>query len=507
MPGLPLAVDPSNPSPGLYLTVDLLRATTSPGAAGLNCLMISPPQTGVGNQVVGTEVRAVFSADDVEAAMGRGLGWLAYKALIANDPNALVDLIVAAEPAGVAATGTLTFAGTPSVNEVYDVYIQGVQCTLSFNVGDTLAQARDNNFPVVNAQAADLYVVASAGGAGIINLTANSKGLSGNDVTLRVVKRSGTGGTLTASGAKLAGGTLEPDFTTALSTAQGKEYDHILACLSNSDAQSATGNPQRLSTHIDTYKSGSNAKLQQATYGNTGSIASSKTNTAARNHTNLEIVNSVGDESLPCELAAAELGDRMRRRRRESNANRVLQPLKRVRGSADKVGDQPTDPERIDALGNGVTLIAYTASGQPMVLRSVTTHSKDTLGNIDRRAFDTSEVDALYDYAKDLRAAIPQEFLTPDGQVKIAKNRVAGDEDLPQGVVEERDVRSFIINRTLSFWVPKGVIDGVKFQAVVDDGTLQVKVNASDPNQVDVFIPAVAFKILAKIGVYLAKVG
>lgn len=55
--------------------------------------------------------------------------------------------------------------------------------------------------------------------------------------------------------------------------------------------------------------------------------------------------------------------------------------------------------------------------------------------------------------------------------------------------------------------MPKGVIDGEHFQSVVDDGSLIVEVNASDPNQVDVFIPAKVFKILAKIGVVLAKVG
>jgi phage tail sheath gpL-like len=155
------------------------------------------------------------------------------------------------------------------------------------------------------------------------------------------------------------------DFTTALANLAIKEYDYILICASNADAQSASAssNPGRLATYIDANVTGSTAKLQQGLYGSTGTIAQAKTSAIGRNHTNLEHINSVSDESLPCEVAAAELGNRMARRRLESNANRTLQPLKRVRGSADPNGDQPTDTEAQDALSNGVSLIGYT--GEP----------------------------------------------------------------------------------------------------------------------------------------------
>lgn len=506
---VPLAVDPSNPSPGLYLTVNLLRGTTSPGTAGVKALILTPPATVTGDIAVGTELRAVYSADDIETAAGKCPGYFAAKALWANDPQALVTLGVCAESAGAAAAGTITFAGTPSANETYRVWIHGVSIDLTWTVGDGVTAARDAAVLAINAKSADLFAIASAGSGGVVNITARTKGPIGNDITLRVSKLAGTGGTLTASGAKLTSGTTEHDYTTILATAAGTEYDYILIATSNADAQSssASSNPGRLKTHIATYKTGTAAKLQQGVYGSTGSISSAKTNAVAMNSENLEHVCSVNDESLPCELAGAELGDRMRRRRRESNANRVFQPLARVRGSADPVGDQPTDAERIDALNNGVTLIAYDGSRSPILLRPITTHSIDTANNQDRRAFDTSEIDALYDYAKDLRAALPQEFLSPDGQVKIAKNRVTGSDPLPAGVVEERDVRSFIASRTMEYWVPKGVIDGALFQAAIDDGSLVCEVNASDPTQLDVFVPAVAFKILAKIGLYVAKVG
>jgi phage tail sheath gpL-like len=503
----PLAVDPSNPRPGLALSVALLRGASSPGLAGLRAVIISPPATSGGDLPV-NEARTVYSKEDVEVAAGRCLGYFALQSFVENYPQALVDLVCCTESAGVAASGTLTFAGTPTSNCSWRVWIQGVAVDVFWNVGEAATAARDNNFPRINQKGTDLFCVASAGTAGAMNLLARSKGTAGNDIRLRVKQLTGTGATLTPSGATLTGGTVEVDMTAALA-ALSKEYDFIVPCLSNVDAQASGGstNAARVATHIDANVTGFNSRLQQAVYASTGSIAQAKTGAIARNHTNLEHVLSVSDESLPCEIAAAEAGDRMRRRAKESNANRVLQPLKRVRGSADVNGDQPSDPEVIDALNNGVSLMGYSASGAPIILRSVTTHSLDVSGNPDRRCFDVNEVDALYDYSKDLRTGLPQEFMSPDGQVKIAKNRKEGDEPNPEGVVEERDAKAWVIRRTINFWVPKGVIDGVKFQSSVDDGTLICEIDGADENQLDIFVPAKAFKILAKISLVVAKVG
>lgn len=506
---LPLAVSPTNPKPGLYMTFNLTRGSNSPGTLGLRALIVSPPATSGGDIGIDTEIRTVYSKEDVQAAIGRGLGYYAYQALIANDPEALVDLVACPESAGSAATGTLTFAGSVTSDETWRVYIMGVPIDLSRAVGDTADTAKTNAISKINEKLDDICCVASSGGTGIVTLTFNSKGPAGNDATLRVKRLAGAGGSLTPSGAKFTGGTTEPDMTAAYALVQGREYDYIEPCLSNAEAQSnSTSNQSRIEAQLDALGSGSKAKLQQAIVGSTGSIALAKTGAIGRNSAVMEHILLVNGESLPCELAAAELGDRMRRRRLESNANRVLSKLKRVRGSADPVGDEPLDSEAIDALNNGVSICGYNAQDEVIILRSVTTHSQDASGNPDRRCFDTNEVDALFDYWKDLRTAIPQEFLDPDGgQVKISRDRTSEDEDLPEGVVEERDIRAFIIRRTEAFWIPKGVIDRVKFDEVVASGELAVEVNDSDETQVDCFVPSKAVKILAKIGLYVAKVG
>ncbi len=504
----PVVVDPNNPRPGFYIKVDFLKGASSPGAAGLKAAFVSPPAATPGNMVVGTEIRSVFSAEDVELGSGRSLAYYAWKAAYENDKNILVDLVLCAASGGATATGTITFTGAPSSNMAFRLWVMGFAIDLAWNVGEANTLARDNAVAKINQYGADISVIASAGAGGVVNLTFRTVGPAGNDVRIRTAIISGAGGTLPTSGATLTGGTTEVDMTTALATLGVREYDYILICASNADAQGASSNnPARLATHIDNNLTGSTGKLQQGLYGSTGTIAQAKTNAIARNHTNLEHVLSRSSEDLPCEVAAAELGDRMRRRRLESNANRVLQPLKRLRGAADPTTAQYTDTEAGDALNNGVTLVGYTANNAPMLVRSITTHSQDTGGNPDRRCVDTNETDSLYDYAKDLRIALPQEYQTPDGQVKIAKDRQPGDDPNPAGVVEERDVKATIIARTQNFWVPKGVIDGAAFAAAIAAGTLQVNINATDKTQLDVFIPAQVFKILAKIGVYLAKVG
>lgn len=508
MSTLPLAVDPTNPEPGFYLTVDLLRGSTSPGAAGVRGVIISPPATAGGDIGVGTEIRAVYSKEDVATAIGKGLGYYAYRAIAANDAQALIDLVACAESAGAAATGTFTAGGSVTAAMTWRLWVMGWYVDVSWAVGETPTDFAVKAVAALNAMSEDLFVIASSA-IGVVTLTARSKGPAGNDVRIRVQQLAGTGGTLVAGAATLTGGTTEPDMTTALTLIEGQEYDYILPCISNAEAQAAgTTNMSRVEDHIDALDSGSDAKLQQAYVASTGSIASAKTGAIGRNSAIMSHVLCVNAECLPCELAGADMGDRMRRRRLESNANRVLTKLLRVRGSKDPVADKPSGAEPTDAINNGVSLCSYNRQNEVIILRSVTTHSQDTGGNPDRRAFDTNEIDGLFDYGKDLRTFLPQEFLNPDGgQVKLAKDREEGDEELPAGVVEERDVRSAIVRRTVGFWIPKGVIDGPHFESVVESGELKVQVNASDATQCDVFIPARAVKILAKMGVYLAKVG
>jgi phage tail sheath gpL-like len=506
---VPVAADPTSSTPGFWLTIDLLRSETSPGIAGLTGLLLSPRQTGEGDITDDTEIREVYSKEDVKTAAGRCLGYYAIQAILANDPKAKLELICPAESGGSAASNTLTFAGAPTSDMTFEVDISGHPILLSWKVGEALTDARDNAFPKINQYVDKIFCVAAAGTGGVVDLDANSKGPAGNDITLRVKVISGAGGTLTAGSANFTGGATEPDFTTALETAEVKEYDFILPCISNAEAQSAsTSNQSRVEDHMDGLKTGRNAKLQQAHIGSSGTFALAKVGAIGRNSEIMSHLCFENAEDLPCEIAGADMGDRMARRRKEKNANRCLTKLKWLRGAADKVANDPTTAESDDALDNGVSAGGYTANGEVLLLRSVTCHSQDDDGNPDKRIFDTNEVDAIYELGKDLRTYLPQQFLSSGSQVKITKDIPANEEaDTPEGVVEERDVKAAVTKRIRDYFVPKGVIDGVEFEKAVENGAFIVKVNDGDEKQVDIFIPAEPYKILAKMGVYLAKTG
>lgn len=503
---VPTVVSPSNPQPGVHLKVDLLRGTNSAGIQGLAALLLSPAETGEGDMTADTEIRTVFSRNDVKDGIGRGPGYFAYQALLANDPKAFTDLIKVTASAGSVAEQTLSFDTDPTVDTAWELKIMGYPVEIEWPVGDSDADAAADAASRINALV-DFIACSAASSLAVTTLTARAAGPWGNDIGLQLKRLRGDG-VATLGGSTLTGGTTEIDCTQALATAAANEYDYIIPCLSNADSQSdsSSSNPERVKTHINDHNTGVDAKLQQAVYASTGTRAAAKTSTVAINEPTMEHPNEQNGWDLPCEVAAAEAGDRMRRRRLESNANRIGQPLKWLRGAENPEEEVTNSQQFRDAADNGVTVIGYTANDKPRVERPITTYSKDTSGNQDRRVFDVNEVDALYDYFKDLRSYIPQAYLTPDGQVKITKDTKPGDDPPPEGVVEESEVRETIISRTLAFWVPKGVIDGAKFRAAAESGELKVEVNASDETQLDVFIPVSAFKVLAKISLYGAKV-
>lgn len=504
MSGPPLVVSPTNKTPGLFLRVNLLYGVVSPGSGGLRSLIVGPKITS-GNMTADTEVRTINSMADVEAAAGVGsLPALAYKAALRKDPTIKCDLVCPTASGGAAATRTITATGTISTDGTVRCRIMGRAIDVPWLVGEAPDAWKAKAIAYINKRTAELFVTASSGGTGIVLLTAKGTGPAGNDVVVDadIIEGCASG---SIAAANVVVGTTEPVFTTALATVAGTEYDYIALCSSNADTNAASANnPDKLQTHIDSYNIGLDAHLQQGVLGTTTSVSSAKTGAIGLNSEVMETMLGIGVESLPCEVAGAEMGDRSYARKLRGNANRIGTDMSdAILPSADIIGDQPTANEAIDALDNGVSLLHYDAQGVIRVMRAITTHSADANGNPDYRCLDCNEVDAMYDVAKDLRAALPQEF----HQCKVARDREEGDEELPEGVVECRDILAFIVSRITGYWVPKGYINGVDFQASVDAKRVIVRINDADETQVDIFIPAKPFKILAKMGVYIGKVG
>lgn len=504
---IPKAVASTIRTPGLYLLINLLAGVSSLGA-GPRALIMAPKSSS-GTITADTQLsESVAGADAVKTLLGPGTpGHLAAVALFRAFGLARVDVIAPTASAGANATGTITFDDTTPVTLARTVTskIKGVEVTTSWLVGETDIQAATKHVAAINALTDFIPATASNGGGTLaaITLTAKIAGPWGNDILYSVLVTDGAGGTVTAAGSAFTGGTTEPNFTTALDTVKDIEYDFIIPCVSNADAQSAsaTSNPGRVKTHIDTYDSGAQALLQQAVVGVTGALASAKTGAIGRNYGPMQYVFCLAGQSIGCEWAGWEVGRRMLLEADDPAVNRIGDPIEGLFGAADLVADKPTATEVEDALNNGLSIVNYDAQGDPFMVRPITTYSQDSLGNPDARLLDVSGVSGTYAFAKDLRTTIPQEF----AGAKLSRNVTEEDEPLPAGVVEERDIKSFVVGRA-SVFVGRGILRRDKLEEALEDETLIVAVDDSDETQVNIVVPVAIVKPLAKISTVVQRV-
>jgi phage tail sheath gpL-like len=500
---IPLAVSPSIVTPGLYLTVDLLAGAASPSVGTLKILLMAP-KSAAGDLTDDTEVRSGGGASSGAIAFGNGTpGHLTAKKIYEQFPQAQVDFISPAAGAGQADLD-ITFGGAPSSNVAIDCDIAGREFEIAWLVGESVTEIRDKFIAAVQQRTSDLPVTAADGGAGIATINSKLLGNHGNDILVQVRLRSAQTGTETVTGATsataLAGGTTDPDFANAIASISGEEYHVIVPCLSNADVENTTGNLSDLETYIDQNDSGRSAKLQQVVVGYTGSLASAKTSAIARNSGVFELVLCVNGRGLPGELGGVEAGDRVAFESIDPASNRIGNALGSYIGAKDVIADKPTDAETEDALTNGVAIVTYTAQGDEIIARPITTLSQDASGGADRRLLDVQNVSATYIVARDLRSALPAQF----PNAKITPDTPPGEDPPPAGVIEERDIKAFIISR-LRFWQRSGVITQASLDAAIADGTLIVKVNESDATQVDIVIPFKIVPPLAKMGVVVQR--
>jgi len=508
---IPTAVSPSVLTPGLYMNVDLLAGVASPGTGLLKVALLAS-KSADGDLTNDTEVRAGGGIASAKTAFGVGnIGALAAEIIYNIFPSAQIDFVSPAPGSG-SATVAITAAGAPASNNVVDVDIMGVTWEVTWLVGETADDFKTKLINSILQRTASLFCTAASGGSGITDITSKVAGNVGNDIKVKLTLRNGTTGTETLNGGTsvstaLSGGSSDPNLTNALAAIAGEEYHFILPCLSNTDVANvaSANNLSRIKTHIDTYDSGKDCKLQQFVAGYTGTvalaIASAPHSNSAGNSEKGELILCINGRGLPSQLAAREVAGRLAAVSIDPAANRIGEQLNYYVGAYDKIADKPTAAESESALGNGVSLVSYTAQGLETLVRAVTTHSQDDAGGADRRLLDTQNVDAAYIVARDLRSAMWIEF----AGAKITEDLEVGDDPLPEGVTEERDIKAFAISR-LQYWTRKGVINKAALDAAIEDGSLIVQVNGSDATQVDCVFPFEIIQPLAKLGVVVQRV-
>lgn len=510
----PVAVGPGTLTPGLYLVIDLLAGAASAGVGTLKAAIIAPVWAGVSGVGAGdlgaSEVRSGAGAASAAEAFGVGSpGHLAAKRLYAKSPSAQVDF-VACTSAGAKAAKTWTFSGAPTQSNVVMCDVAGREWQVPWLSGESNEDIVTKIRASIAERTQDLPAITVAG-LDDDELKVESKvgGAIGNDIRCRFyleLDATGTEAIDIETEEPLTGGTGVPDFATPLAVMAGEEYAFILPVIGNSDVGnvSTKSNLSKTVDHIMGFNSGLNAKLQQAVVGITSSVSAAKAAAAhangAQNNGVVEMILCINGRGLPCELAGREIGGWLKELPLDAAVNRIGEIFDGYIGASDKVGDKPTEPESEDALGHGVSLISYTAQGLEQLVRPVTAHSQDDFGGADRRLLDVQNVSATYIVARDLRSAIPAEF----PKAKVTRDIGAEDDPPPKGVIEERDIRAFVVAR-LRTWQANGVVTKASLDKAIADGTLIVRVNDSDESQVDLVLPFKIVPPLAKFGMVVQR--
>lgn len=506
---IPVAVSPAVKVPGVYMMVNLIGGPASPGTGTLRVALLCPKAPS-GDMTVDTEVRLGAGEESAKLAFGiGGFGALAAKIIYDVFPEATIDFVAPTAGTGDA-TQNITAAGTPTSDTVVDCDYAGREFEVPWNAGETADEFKASLIAAVSSRSGILPLSAASGGTGVASLTSKVAGNIGNDIKIYMKIRSQTG-TETINGVtevdlNLAGGTTDPDFTTALSSIEGREYHFILMCLSNTDiANIATANNlSKVYTHCNLLNTGLNAKLQQFIAGFTGTgsqaIASTAHSNSANNAEFGELALFLNSRDLPCEVGARELAGRLYAVSRDASSNRIGELMSGLSGARDKITDNP-DSQANSLLSNGVTVISYTAQDSPVLMRAVTTHSKDAVGGEDDRLLDTQNVDGTYIVSRDIRDALPQAF----PQAKVTEDVFVGEDPPPKGVTEIRDIKAWVISR-LRVWQREGVVQKTALDQAIADGSLIVQLNASDQTQVDYFLPHKIVQPLAKHSVVVSRI-
>jgi phage tail sheath gpL-like len=487
-------VAPSVLSPGMYLKLDLATGARS-ASAQMKCLLIAPKGSG-GTITEDTElVEAAAGAEAVGLLLDPGTpGHLAAKAVFREYPLARVDVICPTAPSGDAATGTVTFDDTTPVTVAQTVTgrICGRVITHTWDAGVTDTAEAALWAAEVNKLDDDLPIVASAVGA-VVTYTAKIDGTWGNDIAYSVALSEGTGGAATAGGTKCTGGTTEYNCTTALGLVTTLEYDLILVVTGNTDAAlTSSSNPLRVKTHIDTYYEGFNALLQQGVYAHTAVLSTFKTGVAAMNSWKMQAVYARGLLSLPCELAGAEVGARMREESKDMNVNRVNRADMPYRAvlyvSRTLTTDRLTDVELEDALQSGISPIKYTPAPQslPYVAIPRTTYFKDSSGNPDSRIVYVSIPTSFHGMGKAIRSYLPERFRESKVVPVLPQNR----EKVPAMVVDAATVQAVAVAyiRT-EFCQKRSVANEVELDAAVAAEEFVANVDPVASDKINLLMP------------------
>jgi len=405
-------------------------------------VLVFANKTSAGTGTVDSTVYTPTNAEEVKTLGGQGSeAHLMAKALFGAQPGALMKLILVTESGGAKASQTITVTGTATGSGDYELYIHGVKVTFSVNNGDsntTVATAIGN---AIGGKYDDLNVTKGVV-SNVVTVTARHNGPRGNLIKLRLVSPTTVSGTAIALGAAAlaGGGATADDVTTALATAAATKYHYYCT------AQVDSTNLGLFKTQLTTMLGPLIGKRQVSIHANVDTLGNATTLAQTLNEPLMQVLFHPTSEDLPCVIAASWAS-----RRSVAEGNRISVNLSLwnqsvvdlygwVKPNANE-SSYMSDATAASALNVGLTPIQVRASdGHPIVVRSITTRSLDSLSNPDTRVLDTVNVTVPIAVADEVEAAMYSEF----ENCNLRDDEEDGDDTLPPNTTTPKHVKSFV---------------------------------------------------------------
>ncbi|MGN6105100.1 MAG: phage tail sheath subtilisin-like domain-containing protein [Kofleriaceae bacterium] len=399
--------------PFVAVEFDSSQAQQGPALLAYKAVIVGQ-KLAAGSAPADTLVR-VTSIDQVIARAGRGsmlhrqaLGWFA-----SNRSTELWLGVLADDPAGVAATGTIVVGGPATADGTIALYLGGERVVAGVRKGDAANAVATSIGAAINENP-DLPVTATVNTA-TVTVTFRHKGLVGNTYDVRHSFRGGealpAGVTLTITA--LAGGTANPPLTNLLA-AMANLWIQIWAH-PYTDATSLTALETELASRFGPLRSIDGQAITSAA----GSFSELTTLASGRNSQHSQIWAPPGSRPLtpPMEFAA-EIAAVIAREGAADPA-RPFQTLALSRAIAPPETDQWSLEERDLFLHEGISTTRLAAGAVVQLERAITTYQTSPAGADDTAYLDVTTLLTLmylrYSFRVRMQTRYPRHKLADDG--------------------------------------------------------------------------------------------
>lgn len=475
--------------PGAFVEIDHTKAVRGLTNPGYRILLLG--QRKVTSPVAqGTMVKVTRANDGVDY-FGRGsqLAQMIKASLKVNPYTETWALALDDLDAGVKASGSIVVTGEATTATTLPLYIGGTRVPVGVAAGDSAAVIAASVAAAINANA-DLAVTAAAN-AGTVTLTANHKGLCGNDIDLRVGYYQGEpfgveGSTIALTA--MHGGAGNPDVLTAIAAMSSGAFYTI--AMPWTDASNLTA----LETELQSRWGGMDMRTGHVFGALSGTYSALSGIGSVRNSPHSSLFGLKKCPTLPWVFAAQAAAAVQ-----FSGANDPALPFRGITLPdvlAPAEADRFTDTERNLLLHDGISTVVFDQAGTCMIEQVVTTYQTDSHGNDDTSLLKLNTKWTV-DYMRyAFRVGVVREF---------PSHKLAGDDVLDRIQPGQKIATPKLIRNSLIATAAKlekvGLLEDLeqfkKDLVVVRSETDTNRVNAIIPpdvvNQFDVFAASVQF--------------